>query len=210
MKLISIGILIFGILVGTKSSAESTSSWKLQKNSDGILIESRKEIGSEYHSFKASMILDTDLETIVKELKDVNEYPNWFAFTKSTFLIYQTKNEQIVFMETDFPWPYQNEFMEYRMVFLKETNGTIHINIVGISKSTEVKQGLYPLKKAKGYIKLYPLLSDTKSQVKLVYFFHSEPRQEIPTWLINPMIHEMPYKTLMELRKRVCRDNCID
>lgn len=96
------------------------------------------------------------------------------------------------------------------MVFLKETNGTIHINIDGISQTTEAKQGLYPFKKAKGYIKLYAISSDTKSQVKLVYSFHSESRQEIPTWLINPMIHEMPLKTLMDLRKRVSGDNCID
>lgn len=193
-------------MIGKNIYAEPSSSWKLIKNSDGIQIESRKEAGSEYHSFQASIILKTNLDTILSVLKKVDQYPDWFAFTKAAFLIRQSRNEQTVFLETNFPWPYQNEFMEYRMVFLHERDGRIKVTIDGISKPTDRKEGLFPLKKASGSITLYPHPSETKTETKFVYFFHSEPRQEIPTWLINPMIHEMPFQTLLALQKRVTKD----
>ncbi len=204
MKFISF-VFAFCILFMTKHSyADSNISWKVVKKSDGIQIETRKETGSEYLSFRASMTLETNLESIVTELKKVDQYPDWFAFTKSAILIQQSKNEQIVLIETNFPWPYQNEYMEYHMVFLRESDGSVHVNLEGISKSNDSKQGLYPLKKAKGYIKLFPLPSETKKETKIVYQFHSEPKQEIPTWLINPMIHEMPFQTFLGLRERLC------
>jgi hypothetical protein len=42
-----------------------------------------------------------------------------------------------------------------------------------------------------------------KENCKITYYFHSEPTQNIPSWLINPRIHEMPYKTLSALREIV-------
>lgn len=203
MKFFSFVFIFSNLLIIKNSYADPSSSWKLVKKSDGIQIETRKETGSEYHSFRASMILETNFESIVTELKKVDQYPDWFAFTKSASLVHRSKHEQTVLIENNFPWPYQNEYMEYHMVFLHESDGIVHVNIEGISKSNDRKQGLYPLKKAKGYIKLFPLPSETKKETKIVYLFHSEPRQEIPSWLINPLIHEMPFHTFLGLRKRL-------
>jgi len=70
------------------------------------------------------------------------------------------------------------------------------ITITGINKSADCK---YTLRKAKEYI----LLESDKEYTKISYHFHCEPSQGIPTWLINPNIHEMPYQTFVGLKKKL-------
>jgi len=126
----------------------------------------------------------------------VNKYPEWFAFTASAKLINQITNEQLFFMETDYPWPYSNECMNYHMEFVKIQDNKQKITITGTNKSMNCKKSL---KKASGYFLLEPDGGNTK----ISYYFHSEPSQNIPTWLINPMIHEMPYQTFISMRKKL-------
>ncbi len=151
---------------------------------------------SNYYAFKAIMSVRTTEDKIVEILKDANKYSDWFAFTASAKLISQTENEQMVFIETDYPWPFSNECMNYKMVFEKLQNDKLKTSIVGINGTIKCD---YSLKKASGYI----LLEPENGNIKITYYFHSEPSQHIRAWLINPRIHEMPFQTLKALRKKL-------
>ena len=72
--------------------------------------------------FKAIMSVKATESEIIKVLKYVDGYPKWFAFTASTKLISRKTSEQTFFMETDYPWPYSNEGMNYTMKFMKIKN----------------------------------------------------------------------------------------
>nr|WP_255722968.1 START domain-containing protein [Flavihumibacter fluminis] len=69
--------------------------------------------------------------------------------------------------------------------------------IITIAGSNSAKSCKYTLKKASGYI----LLEEKGGNTTITYYFHSEPSQKIPTWLINPRIHEMPFQTFVALRR---------
>ena len=193
MKVIAF-LLLLSVCI-TKIHTQET--WKLAKNKKGIKVYVSVVPSSDYYAFKAVMsVRATEIE-IVKIFKDVNKYPEWFAFTASAKLINQiTNDEQLFFMETDYPWPYSNECMNYHMEFVKIQGNKQKITITGTNKSTNCKKSL---KKASGYILLEPDGGNTK----ISYYFHSEPSQNIPTWLINPMIHEMPYQTFISMRKKL-------
>lgn len=70
---------------------------------------------------------------------------------------------------------------------------------ISIKGNKSVKNCKYELKEAYGYI----LLEAEERNTKITYYFHSEPYQKIPAWLINSKIHEMPYQTFVALRKIV-------
>ncbi|NBP70654.1 MAG: hypothetical protein EBU52_18190 [Cytophagia bacterium] len=59
------------------------------------------------------------------------------------------------------------------------------------------KKGITRMQKADGYLLLKPLAGKTE----ITYAFHSEPGDNIPTWLANNSIAELPFITLQGLRE---------
>jgi hypothetical protein len=190
MKYLILGLLL---IAGTVKSF-GQEKWKLVKNEQGIKVYVSEIPSSEYFAFKAVMSVKSTENKILKILKDVNKYIEWFAFTESVKLIKQTENEQFFEMETDYPWPYANECMNYLMTLQKTDNKTTKISITGTKDKVNCH---YSLKKASGYI----LLEPDNGDIKITYYFHSEPSQNIPAWLINPMLYRMPLQTFIALKK---------
>ncbi len=184
------------MILGSVSTTYSQKSWQLVKDKEGIKVYVNEVSSSAYYAFKAVMSVRNSKVEIINVLKDVSNYPKWFAFTASAKLIDQTTSELRFSMETDYPWPYSNECMNYTMDFGKIEMESQKIVITGINGNTECK---YSLKKGNGYI----LLEPDNGNTKITYCFHSEPSQGIPAWLINPEIHEMPFRTFVSLRKRL-------
>lgn len=108
-------ILLILTLV-SMSNSFAPDQWKLAKNKHGISVYVSEIAGSEYYAFKAVMSVNSTDTQIIEVLRDVSKYPEWFAFTASTKLIQQTMNEQVFFMETDYPWPFSNECMHYHEI----------------------------------------------------------------------------------------------
>lgn len=171
-------------------------SWQLAKNKDGIKVYVGEITGSDYYAFKAVMTVKSTEAEIVKFIRDVNKYPAWFAYTASAKLIDQNADKLVLFMETDYPWPYSNECMNYSMVFHELQGMSLKVTINGINESTDCA---HSLKTGNGYL----LLEPDNGSTKITYYFHSEPSQNIPPWLINPRIHDMPYKTFRALREKL-------
>jgi hypothetical protein len=184
-------ILVAGVV---KSFGQQT--WKLAKNEQGIKVYVAEVPNSDYYAFKAIMLVKTTEHKIVKILKNVNAYPDWFAFTESVQLIKQTDTEVQFLMETDYPWPFANECLQYSMGFQKDENKNIKINITGRNEKVDCK---YTLKKAGGYI----LLEPDNDSIRITFYFHSEPSQHISPRLINPMLYRMPFQTFRALKKKL-------
>jgi hypothetical protein len=194
-------ILVFLIVISVGiTKVYSQKAWQLAKDKEGIKVYVSKVSFSDYFAFKAVMSVRASEMEVEKILKDIDNYPKWFAFTASAKLIKQTTNEQQFFMEIDYPWPYSNECMNYTMNFVKIQGNKQEITIIGTNKNTNCE---YSLKRANGYI----LLEPDNENTKITYYFHSEPSQNIPTWLINPRIHEMPFQTFISLRKKLYKSN---
>lgn len=187
-------LLIF--LFAFVSKTLSQENWNLAKNEQGIKVYVGEISNSEYHAFKAVMTIKSTVKQILNILKDVNKYNEWFAFTESVKLIKQTDNYQLFEMESDYPWPFANECMKYTMVFQSMENENLKINIIGNRDNLACNNSL---KKASGYILLEPVNND----IKITYYFHSEPSQKIPVKLINSIIYKMPFRTFLALKKKL-------
>ncbi len=188
-------LLIFLAIIGI-GKLHAQQSWKSALDDDGIKVFVGEVSNSDYYAFKAIMSVKTTEAEVLKNLKDVNKYPEWFAFTASARLMSKSDTEQSFFMETDYPWPFSNECMNYQMNFEKLQGTSIKVSITGTPNNVQCP---LTLKKASGYI----LLEPEQGSTRITYYFHSEPSQNIPPWLINPRIHEMPYQTFKALRKRL-------
>lgn len=191
MKCLIVGLFV---LIGLASYGQQ--KWKLAKRDQGIEIFTTEVMNSNYVAFKATMSIKTTEQEVLKILKDLHKYPEWLAYTASVSEIQQTGLDQRFVMETDYPWPYSNECMKYSMSFQRNDNNGLKVNISGTQGRVGCK---YSIKKAEGYI----LLEPDQDHIRITYYFHSEPSQNIPAFLLNSSIHKMPYQTFLTLKKKL-------
>jgi hypothetical protein len=68
------------------------------------------------------------------------------------------------------------------------------------------KKGIVRMKKAEGYV----LLKSSGHNTEIIYVFHSDPGDNIPSWLANSSIANLPFETLSGLRKILKEKSKID
>ncbi|MEQ9306774.1 MAG: START domain-containing protein [Marinoscillum sp.] len=175
--------------------------WEIDKNKDGIVVYTRVEKGSDFKSFKAVVWVDASVADIIKLLKNAEQYTQWYGFTKTGKVLKEEHGVQYNYVETIFPWPYDNRDMVYRMSIDSSDHEKTMINLKGIPDYLPDVKGVVRMKKAEGFI----LLKPDNGKTEVTYVFHSEPGENIPVWLANSSIAELPYKTLQGLRRVVTK-----
>ena len=194
MKVRILLISAFGFL---SIVSHAQQSWEIDRNNDGIIVYTKEEEGSAFKSFKAVVTIHAATCEIVEILKNADDYTKWYGYTNTSALLRREGDIQYNYVETIFPWPYSNRDMVYRMSVNASAQGVIKILLKGIPDYLPEKQGIVRMKKAEGYILLQPIGEKTE----VTYVFHSEPGDNIPPWLANNSIAELPFRTLSGLRK---------
>jgi hypothetical protein len=175
----------------------SQATWELDKNKDGVKVYTRVEENSSFKSFKAIMTVDASIDELLKILKNTASYTKWYGYTKTATLLKREKNIQYNYVETIFPWPFRNRDMVYKMTTDEFNKNSIKISLQGIPNYVQEKKGIVRMKKAEGYISL----QHSGNKTEVIYVLHSEPGDNIPTWMANNSIAKLPFKTLSGLRK---------
>lgn len=193
IKTVSV-LIIFAML---ESIACSQELWALEKDSEDIKVYTMLETGSPYKSFKATAVINAPSEAITAILKDVQGYAGWFAFTERAKLLENGLHEKYVYMETQFPWPFKNEDMIYKMTFSTEGDAVTKVTLSGIPDYYPPAEGVTRMKNANGYILLKPIGNKTE----ITYYMHTDPGGDIPVWMANTYMFNLPYQTLTNLNR---------
>lgn len=161
----------------------------------GVTVYTRQLPGQSYHSFKAVGLLPSPPGELAKVLDDIAGYKQWFAYLNSVKLLRAGLDEKYFYMEIDFPWPFPNEDMIFK-VSTSETEGGKIIHLLhGVPSFAPTVTGIRRMRDANGYI----LLERYGAQSKLTFVMHMELSGAIPPWLANKNIHFLPLKTLQNL-----------
>jgi hypothetical protein len=62
------------------------------------------------------------------------------------------------------------------------------------------KENIVRIRSGKGF---WELEENEKNEVRVIYQFHGEPGGDIPAWIANSFVISHPYKTLVNLKKRL-------
>lgn len=194
-------ILLIVILVYSNLNAfGQKNKWEFKKNEDGIVVYTREDKVTGNIEFKASIELETTIDTLLKVFKDINSYTEWMAETKvSKILKIISNTERYIYFEADVPWPLENRDMP----ILEKTTITskgAKISLTGKSNYIPEKKGITRIEEAVGSWEFIPL---PNNKVKVIYQFVADPGLDIPNWIINLFIVDGPYKTLTNLKSIV-------
>ncbi|MEP0366237.1 MAG: START domain-containing protein [Cyclobacteriaceae bacterium] len=195
-------VLLTSFIVCLPVLTFSQKHWEIAKRQDGIVVYTKEEKTSEFKAFKGVVTVEASTNEIVSVLKDANQYVEWYGYTRTSKLLKREAEIQYTYVETVFPWPYSNRDMVYRMSIEELESGTVKVSLNGVPNYLPEKKEIVRMKEAKGYILLRPIDANTE----ITYVFHSEPGN-IPVWLANNSIAELPYKTLLGLRQLLHEGN---
>ncbi|MEO9483802.1 MAG: START domain-containing protein [Ekhidna sp.] len=197
-------VLLLGASFLMTHKSAGQNAWEIDKKESGIVVYTKAKKGSVFKAFKAVTSLKASADEIMEVLKNADDYARWYGYTKTSKLLRHEKDIQYNYVETIFPWPYRNRDMVYKMSIKALDSGVVKISLNGLPDYIPAKKGVVRMKKAEGYI----LLQSLGTHTDVIYVFHSEPGDNVPGWLANNSIAELPFKTLLGL-KRVLKENKI-
>lgn len=189
--------ILFSILSLNFSLAEDP--WELEKNSNGIKVYTRYTSKSSIKEFKAITTINADKLKISNILMKVGNYVSWYPdISESSLLKILNINERIVYYKLDVPWPADDRDAVLKFEIKKQSH-EILIKINCLSNYKAKNDGVVRIIKASGFWKL----TTNGNKTKVVYQFLTDPAGSLPAWIINMMIVDNPYQTLVSLKKKV-------
>ncbi len=186
--------LLFLSLLTQFAITNAQDQWALAKDKDRIQIFTRKLDHQKVKEFKAITYTSKTVDELERILDDVQHYPNWVYSVSKGKLIDKKGNNRTLYYSLDLPWPVSDRDLVIQSIKTKD-NG-LRYDMTAIQGKIDEKSGFVRMVNAYGSWQFIP----EKDKVKIVYQFYGDPAGSIPAWMINMMLVDGPFETLMKLR----------
>lgn len=209
MLLLAAFLLLPGFIAG------SEHDWQQVRDEDGIKVYLKKYWSDEVKSFRGEVLINTSLDSLLAVILDINACSDWVHRCKNPLLLLRKAfSEGYHYQVHKLPFPARNrEFIFHSTITrsLKTSSVSIHMNVVPefCAQNTSTtcsligNTSLLRVKHSHGHYLLEPLQD---SLTRVTWTHHTNPEGNLPVWLINRLIREMPFQTLQGLRKKVFED----
>jgi hypothetical protein len=197
--------MVFSKVVGLAllllaSVGSQASEWELARDRNGIKVWTRDEPGYPIRAFKAVTTVDSSLSGLVNLIMDTERVSEW-AYRILRVEVLARDDVAATFVirtETDFPWPLSNrDVVLAGQIVQDEKTGVVMIR----SRST----GQYPVNP--DFVRMPDMVGDWifrplgGGKVEVTMIGRANPSGNIPFGVVNLIIHETPYRTLLGLRE---------
>ena len=191
-------ILIF--LMAFLFTSQQDDEWKEKLSKKDIIVYTRDTEKTKYKEFLAATTMTGTLEKFKKFITDVENYPEWIPDCKSIEIIEKNSPTDITYrMVLSIPYPFKNRDI-IEQLQLTEMPDRIEVKITNHPKKIpEIKKYTrMPIAEGTWLVKELP---DGKISVRFQYL--ADPGGSIPAWLANAFVVDSPYKTLLNLKKKM-------
>lgn len=204
MKLVTIGLTFFCLFVG-QASAQSwvgDYQWKLKRDKAGIKIYTSKIPDSKYKAVRSTMVIETNTSSLVGLIMDLPNCSRWASMCKEARVEERlSPTETRVYSLNDVPFPARNRDM------YANVRWSLNADTGKVSMRSRAIKGQYP--KTKGVIRVEDAVSEWSftpmpdGLVLVESFAHVDPNGPAPPWLINLLLIDSPYKSMVKIRKLI-------
>lgn len=190
---------------------ENAPAWQLSKTEDKIQVYTQPYSDSKFQAFKAVSTLNQSIESIFAVLSDPPSCPLWIdnciksSAYKKNGLESNTLSDRYGYSLNKLPWPFKNRDL---IVHILTSNRILAPGDDGINKQeitiSMSSDGLHKNDSSEvvhitDSKTVYILRSITQNQTELVWMQHTEPGGQLPSWLVNTMIVNLPVKSIRAL-----------
>jgi hypothetical protein len=186
------------LLAGFASAANADEAWKLEKDADGIRIESRVVPGWKIHEMRGTTHIAAPLASVAAVIDDVNAIRKLNDIVvKAEVLQRRSATSYRVYAAMKMPWPVSDrDIVNQREISRDAATGAVTFVDTAVADA-EPRKGYVRIARSRQDWRLRPTANgETDVQIQLL----SDPGG-IPAAVINAMAVSSPFNTLSNLRK---------
>jgi hypothetical protein len=178
---------------------QAQTEWKLEKNQQGVKVETRKLKGWGLKEFRGVVQIRTSIAEFEKTLRDAPNRPKWMHNTvKTKDLEGSTNKEVFAYSVIEAPWPATNRDNVTKMSFKKSTDKELYVDLLGVPKHIPENKGIIRVEKTEGYWKGVDIGGGL---IEITHQAVGTAGGSVPDWLANASVVDNPFYTLLNLKK---------
>ncbi|MBL6689883.1 MAG: START domain-containing protein [Pseudomonadales bacterium] len=186
----------------TASVGASAADWSTRLDQDGVLIESRKTGESKYEEFRAQTLLDVNVASALALLQDTEACTQWVFRCKESITLEQpSATERSFHQVTSLPFPAKSRDVIFHAEISYKPEGTVKVEMT--ARPDALPEGRHVrIQEAYGFYLLEPVSED---RTKITWQQYVDPAGALPSWLVNSMLTDLPFRSLTAFRELVTK-----
>jgi hypothetical protein len=195
------GRLCFTVLTLLLVNSLSAQPWIFSKEQDGIRIYTRNEVNSALKSYKGEAIIEASMDKICTLLGTARNFDWWSeGFTKIKVLQHEDQKFIQYYFIYDMPWPVTDRDLVVESTIKMDTaSHTYTVSSKPLLNKIPVNPDLVRINKYWQKWTVYPV---GKGKVHVSIEGFVDVGGNVPAWVYNMLITEMPLNTISSLRDR--------
>jgi ribosome-associated toxin RatA of RatAB toxin-antitoxin module len=178
--------------------------WNYCSTEKGCQVYTSKVEGKEYIAAKATCVMYAGIEVVGEVLRDIENYPEWMTGCVKTKMlkIYDHQNDGFIFWyQQSIPLMADRDMVLKCSVEMdvKHAKSIVTTNLTGEISYT-AGSGFVRMP---SFSSLWTLESVDNEHTRVTFVIDPHLGSGIPASVANPMIKEMPYKSLLKMMKMV-------
>lgn len=169
-----------------------SSDWTLESDADGIQTYTKYLEGMSLRAFKVVTTVDAPLPQTLMFLNDSSQFNRWINMLKSASILQQTDPNGVSYnhMITQVPWPIKNRDVVVKATIdYDQAKGQVNIKSVAAPDFIPENPDLVRIRESVAAWKINKLSDGT---LRLELTSHAEPGGNIPKWLANMVVLQLP------------------
>jgi hypothetical protein len=207
-SIIDLSMVILIAIMLTPSHTWAKGKWILERNKKGVVVSSRAEGEDILPSFKGVGRVKGNMYEILAILRDGKRRREWMTRSGVTRVLKRYDVfHAISYQQTLAPWPVSDrEVVMETQVYLRSAPHEVIATFNAYSWKRSIRgidrDDFVLMPKLQGYWRLVPL-SPTETEV--TYMVNTDPGGLLPNFLIRRITRDLPYYTILGLRKQIKR-----
>lgn len=194
-------LALIALIFGAPSPA--LGDWKHLTTKEGIEVSEREVPDRALPMFRAVGMIEANLYEVLAVIGDVENHTRWMSnCVDARLLLRESETVSYTYNRTDAPWPVSDRDVVVRAeTIFVERGREVHQRFKSVTSDLmgPVK-GVVRMRHLEGHYKLEAAGPD---QTRVEYQVDADPGGRLPSWLVRRTSREMPFYTLLNLRRQV-------
>jgi hypothetical protein len=199
-----VGVLCGALLaVSLFAGAALAGNWEKIDEDDGIVVYRKEVPNSPLLAFRGDAIVDAPIEKVLWVLGDNDHRTDWVdRLAESVILERKGAYDFVVYQHFALPFPMTDRDYVYRGRAFRDAKGSVIVSLESVTHpKAPTPKGVRADLVGSRYI-LTPKGNKTLVTVEIM----TDPKGNVPAWLVNVIQKSWPTKTLTGLREQVQKD----
>ncbi len=185
-----------------------SASWQLIKETDQQRIHTAEVAHSRFKAFKAETIIAQPIDAILAVIAHPESCPLWVdGCLQSKSLGVRSFADRYGYALNHLPWPFRDRELIVHIYTRSQEPGNVSITMRAIAQNealpdyVERPPALESTTRIEQSHAQYTLRAVNEEHTEVVWIQHMEPGGNLPAWLVNIMLTELPDKSLRALSR---------